>query len=76
MQVMRQHNKGYTSVTSYHLVGGDEGVFMVWREGKIVHLAAGDDGHWWEIGSYHEYWIPGIVEALEKEVPRGTHPTT
>jgi len=31
-----------------------------------IHLAAGDDGYWWEIGCYDIFWISHIIEALEK----------
>lgn len=53
---------------SAKLVGGEDGVFAVWMEGEIVHMAAGDDGHWWEIGAYHKYWIPQIQKVLTEVV--------
>ncbi len=46
-------------------VGGKEGVFAVWWEDDICHMCAGDDGFWWEIGSYHRRWVADIRKALE-----------
>lgn len=69
MLVQLRDSDDTKEVTSYHTVGGDEGVFMTWKEGKIVHLAAGDDGHWWEIGAYHEHWITAIISCLERVQP-------
>ena len=60
---------GYMEVEGT-VVGGEDGVFATWRTkresglGDLIHLAAGDDGHWWEIGTYDEYWLPQIIEAL------------
>jgi hypothetical protein len=57
MQV--QLRSGENVVVPLKTVGGIDGVFGVWRNGRIVHFAAGDDGHWWEIGAYDIYWLPG-----------------
>jgi hypothetical protein len=60
----------------FHAVGGYEGgVFGVWVEecdgmgkcssGLLVHLAAGDDGHWWHIDSFDSEWLPGFINAMQ-----------
>lgn len=51
-------------------VAGKEGVFAVWRVGEIIYFAAGDDGSWWEIGSYHEHWIPQITRVLNEIIQK------
>ena len=47
-----------------HCVGGDEGVFAVFRKGKKIFLASGDDGHWWVIATFSDYWAAGLIIAL------------
>lgn len=46
------------------LVGGWEGVFAVYRKDGLIFFAAGDDGSWWDIFSFHPRWIKEIVKAI------------
>ena len=80
MRYKERFGDNYKDVEDHEVytVGGDEGVFAVWKEhapydynGKhydryLVHFLGGDDGNWWEIACYDSSWIPGINKVLEK----------
>jgi hypothetical protein len=54
-------------VVNAFCVGGDEGVFAVFRipsDHNLIGFAYGDDGHWQIAKVYHQHWLEGIVEAL------------
>jgi hypothetical protein len=55
-------------------VNGPEGVRAYFMEEDIVCVAAGDDGHWWLLETYHEHWLPFIIEALSQLVNREGNP--
>lgn len=57
---------GFLENKKAFFVGGKGGVFAAWKEGTIVHLLAGDDGAWWEIGVYHQDWLPEIIKTLKE----------
>lgn len=50
-------------------VGGEEGVFAVFRmpnNDQIIGFASGDDGHRWLTETHHVDWIGRIAEAIKE----------
>jgi hypothetical protein len=45
-------------------VGGEEGIFAVYFEDDIIHFAHGDDGWWGELYSFHQSWLPAMLDAF------------
>ncbi len=49
-------------------VPGKDGIFAVFdnpNRWNSVGFAAGDDGHWILIDSFHKNWLASIIKALE-----------
>lgn len=48
------------------VVQGKDGIFATWRHADLVSIAAGDNGNWWKIASYHVRWVPDIINVLKQ----------
>lgn len=63
------HDDQYEEVDAY-LVGGTDGVFAIWTSERpdspndLIHIAAGDDGHWWELTTFDVFWLNPLVQIM------------
>ena len=64
------NNKEIKSISKDKIKFTDD-VFATYQDGDQIYFLGGDDGSWWVLAVYHQFWLEQISKNLYSYVTKG-----